>query len=656
MTFWSAKGPSRPLILLVDDEEEILVALTDLLEDQYEILSTTDPLRALDLLREHRDVATIISDQRMPGLTGDQLLMQARAFSDARSILLTGYADLEAVVSALNQGQVQAYVHKPWDSDALRSLVGEVTQHCLAQRALRTEQALLRGLMEALPIGLVFSDRDGRCIRSNVRDESESGAETEQAHFPENLWPDVEAMRESVRRSGQEERLVGEVLAQEDGKTSMRWHELTRLALAWPEGAASEDAWQVSMDRDVTSRVAMESRLRQAEKLQSLGTLAGGIAHDFNNLLAAISGSLELLEDIADLDEASLTLLRNAADSAQRGAVLTRRLLQFGRPREARLSAVSLEQLLPGLTDLLRQSLKKRGAPAVASPCALCVEDLPQNLPLVWSDADQLEMALLNLCVNARDAMADGGTVRISARVVDQKRTDLPAECCLNRAVALDVVDEGAGMTPDIAARIFDPFFTTKDVGRGTGLGLSSVYGFLSRSYGEIVVDSVVGEGTRMTLILPVAQSGQQPGRQPERPGGVVGRSLKVLVLDDEAPVRMVTAGFLTQDRHKVTAVSSLEEALNSVDPSSPFDLAIVDMRMPDHDGLTCAAALQKAVLGLKVLFISGHTDDMPTPENGLLLPKPFTQDALRRAVAETMRPRQREHGLKPVTEIMTRE
>ena len=134
MTFWSAKGPSRPLILLVDDEEEILVALTDLLEDQYEILSTTDPLKALDLLRAHRDVATIISDQRMPGLTGDQLLMQARAFSDARSILLTGYADLEAVVSALNQGQVQAYVHKPWDADALRSLVGEVTQHCLAQR------------------------------------------------------------------------------------------------------------------------------------------------------------------------------------------------------------------------------------------------------------------------------------------------------------------------------------------------------------------------------------------------------------------------------------------------------------------------------------------------------------------------------------------
>ncbi|MFT8809778.1 response regulator [Gluconobacter sp.] len=637
MTFWSAKGPSRPLILLVDDEEEILVALTDLLEDQYEILSTTDPLHALDLLREHRDVATIISDQRMPGLTGDQLLMQARAFSDARSILLTGYADLEAVVSALNQGQVQAYVHKPWDSDALRSLVGEVTQHCLAQRALRTEQALLRGLMEALPIGLVFSDGDGRCIRSNVRDEAESGAEIEQAHFPETLWPEIAAMREDVRRSGQEERLVGEVVTEGNGKTSTRWHELTRLALAWPEGASPAEAWQVSMDRDVTSRVIMESRLRQAEKLQSLGTLAGGIAHDFNNLLAAISGSLELLEDIADLDEASLALLRNAAASAQRGAVLTRRLLQFGRPREARLTAVSLEQLLPGLTDLLRQSLKKRGVPAASAPCALCIEEFPVNLPPVWSDADQLEMALLNLCVNARDAMADGGAVRISARVVDQKRTDLPAECCPDRAVALEVVDEGAGMPPEVAARIFDPFFTTKDVGRGTGLGLSSVYGFLSRSYGEIAVDSVVGKGTRMTLLLPVARVGQERAVPDEPHRAKVKRRLKVLVLDDEASVRMVTAGFLAQDGHEVTAVASLEEALEQVDPASPFELAIIDMRMPDHDGLTCARALLKAVPGLKVLFISGHTDDMPAPENGLLLPKPFTQAGLQRAIAQTM-------------------
>ncbi|WP_373321832.1 response regulator, partial [Gluconobacter cerinus] len=255
MSVWSVKGPVRPRILLVDDEEEILVALEDLLEDQYEILATTDPLRALELLRAHPDVATIISDQRMPGLTGDQLLMRAREFSDARSILLTGYADLDAVVSALNLGQVQAYVHKPWDSDALRSLVGEVTQHCIAQRALQTEQALLRGLMDALPMGLVFSDAEGRCIRSNVRDEAAQDLNDELMHFPEVLRADVQQMRDNVRSTGQEERLVAEVLPDHDGGTVQRWHELSRLSLAWPQGVPTEDRWQVSMDRDVTQRV-----------------------------------------------------------------------------------------------------------------------------------------------------------------------------------------------------------------------------------------------------------------------------------------------------------------------------------------------------------------------------------------------------------------
>ncbi|EHH67646.1 ATP-binding response regulator [Gluconobacter morbifer] len=641
MTFWSAKGPKRPRILLVDDEEEILVALTDLLEDQYEILSTTDPLHALDLLREYPDVATIISDQRMPGLTGDQLLTKARAISDARSILLTGYADLDAVVSALNQGQVQAYVHKPWDADALRSLVGEVTSHCLAQRALQTEQALLRGLMEALPIRLVFSTADGRCIRSNVLDESAPEAADELTHFPAALRDDVAAMREDVRKRGSEERLIAETLPDGKGGTVTRWHEISRLALAWPRGASSAQAWQVSMDRDVTNRVMMEGRLRQADKLQSLGTLAGGIAHDFNNLLAAISGSLELLEDLGDLDGQGLALLRNAAESAQRGAVLTRRLLQFGRPREARLGPVSLQRLLPGLKDLLRQGLKKRSTAAHEPGCTLFLDDVPETLPMIWSDPDQLEMALLNLCVNARDAMPAGGSVHVSARVVPQALARLPSQCSEDIAVAVEVRDTGEGMSPEVLARIFDPFFTTKDVGRGTGLGLSSVYGFLSRSYGNVEVDSVPGKGTSMTLILPVLlrEAEVQADGLPVQPHDVAVSAgpLKILVIDDEASVRLVTEGFLRQDGHHVLTAESLEKALAYVAAGETFDLAIIDMRMPGQDGVACAQALRERLPGLKVLFISGYTGDVTMPDNALLLSKPFTQAGLRSAIGATL-------------------
>ena len=637
---WNS-AEERPSILLVDDEEEILVALTDLLEDQYDILSTTDPLHALEILRAHPDIATIISDQRMPGLTGDQLLAKARTFSDARSILLTGYADLDAVVSALNQGQVQAYVHKPWDSDALRPLVGEVTQHCLAQRALRTEQALLRGLMEALPIGLVFSDAQGRCIRSNVRNRAEVAGEDELTHYPQQLRSRIREMREEVARQGHDEQIVAEEIPDVDGKGGVqtRWHEVTRLALAWPQGAPSSEAWQVCMDRDVTGRVLMESRLRQADKLQSLGTLAGGIAHDFNNLLAAISGSLELLEDVTDFDETGRNLLKNAVDSAQRGAVLTRRLLQFGRPREARLAPVKIDGLLHDLRDLLAQSLKRRdgGAGKEKLACALCVKDMPENVPDIWSDPDQLEMALLNLCVNARDAMTRGGTVRVSARLVGQKFETLPSECCLERAVAIDVIDEGEGMSPEVMKRIFDPFFTTKDVGRGTGLGLSSVYGFLSRSYGEIVVDSTLGKGTCMTLLLPVAREDTLTEHQADENRQL---PLRVLVIDDEAPVRMVTAGFLRHDGHDVTAVSCLADALAAVEKKGPFDLAVIDMRMPDHDGPACATALKERMPDLKVLFISGHTDASPEHGKEEPLSKPFTHKGLQTAIQRLIQTR----------------
>ncbi|GBD56908.1 response regulator [Gluconobacter wancherniae] len=638
---WNS-AEERPSILLVDDEEEILVALTDLLEDQYDILSTTDPLHALEILRAHPDIATIISDQRMPGLTGDQLLAKARTFSDARSILLTGYADLDAVVSALNQGQVQAYVHKPWDSDALRPLVGEVTQHCLAQRALRTEQALLRGLMEALPIGLVFSDAQGRCIRSNVRNRAEVAGEDELTHYPRQLRSRIREMREEVARQGHDEQIVAEEIPDVDGKGGVqtRWHEVTRLALAWPQGAPSSEAWQVCMDRDVTGRVLMESRLRQADKLQSLGTLAGGIAHDFNNLLAAISGSLELLEDVTDFDETGRNLLKNAVDSAQRGAVLTRRLLQFGRPREARLAPVKIDGLLHDLRDLLAQSLKRRdgGAGKEKLACALCVKDMPENVPDIWSDPDQLEMALLNLCVNARDAMPHGGHVTIEARVVPQRMKDLPVQCSSSVAVALDVIDQGEGMSPEVMKRIFDPFFTTKEVGRGTGLGLSGVYGFVNRSYGEVLVESTPGKGTRMTLVLPAALQSAPPAVNPrkieERSAANSTQAQKILVVDDEDPVRLVTEGFLKLEGHDVAGASSLEEALASVDERGAFDVAVIDVRMPGHDGVACAEALRQILPTLKILFVSGHTGDVLARGLADALPKPFTQESLRLALA----------------------
>lgn len=653
----------RPTILLVDDEEEILVALSDVLEDHYTLLATTSPLEALDLLVQHPEIVTIISDQRMPGLMGDRFLARANEISDARSILLTGYADLDAVVSALNDGHVQAYIHKPWEADSLRTLVAEVTQHCLSQRALRTEQALLRGLMDALPLRLIFSDAQGRAIRSNVRDQDvgewDGDWGDEVAHYPPALRQDILEMRAEVRRKGQSERLVPEMIESSAGVAKTRWHELNRLSLAWPKDVPLDQAWQVCLDRDVTRRVIVESQLRQAERLESLGTLAGGVAHDFNNLLAAISGSLEMLEDdLGEDNEQAHHILTQAQDAVQRGAALTRRLLQFGRSRQDDLKDVPIKQCLADLQGILEQSLRGTG-----KKCQLTIYPVPEGIPPVLTDPQQLEMALLNLCVNARDAMPDGGKVEIRARLVEHPLKDVPPDCSTRHAVALDISDEGEGIPPEIIDRIFDPFFTTKEVGKGTGLGLSGVYGFITRCHGDIQVQSRSGEGTTMTLYLPITtavsvettsigrgclethvsedrksgswKSGVGDNTEVSYEVSSVER-FRVLVLDDEEMIRLVVANFLKADGLTVETAGTFEEALALMKGGYQPDLAVLDVRMPGHDGPSCARSFKKIFPAMKFLFMSGDVAQFDLG-GASLLSKPFTQERLLRAVQDVM-------------------
>ncbi|QHI96405.1 response regulator [Aristophania vespae] len=633
---YSRTDNDRPTILLVDDEEEILIALSDILEDDYTLLTTTDPLEALELLSQHPETATIISDQRMPGLMGDRFLARADEISDARSILLTGYADLEAVVSALNEGNVQAYIHKPWESESLRTLVAEVTQHCLSQRALRTEQALLRGLMEALPLNLIFSDAQGNSIRSNVKDKLDEYWGDEITHYPPALRDEILKMREETRRNGQSERLVAEQVTTNSGAIKTRWHELNRLTLAWPKNVPQEQAWQVCLDRDVTRRVTIESQLRQAERLESLGTLAGGVAHDFNNLLAAISGSLEMLEDdIAPDKLQALRFLQQAKDAVQRGAALTRRLLQFGRSKQDSLKEVPIRRFLADLEGILGQSLRGGG-----QRCELVIHPVSEGVPLILTDPQQLEMALLNLCVNARDAMPHGGKVEIKARLVEHSLKNAPSYCAPCHAVALDVADEGEGMPPEIIDRIFDPFFTTKEVGKGTGLGLSGVYGFITRCYGDIRVISKPQQGTVMTLFLPIVTSQITEESSKENFHAATdnqkAQKHRILVVDDEDMIRLVVSNFLEIDGLEVKNARNLDEALALLDSGYHPDLAILDVRMPSHDGPSCARFLQQRLPNIKLLYMSGDVANLDLG-GAPLLSKPFTQEMLLRSVHELM-------------------
>ncbi|WP_041249530.1 response regulator [Gluconacetobacter diazotrophicus] len=633
----------RPVVLLVDDEPEILVALADLLEDSFTILSTTSPVEALEILAGRSDVDVIVSDQRMPEMGGDVMLARARTVCDAQAILLTGYADIGAVAAALNQGRISFYSHKPWDGDALRAMIVQAAHRHRLEGELQTERMLLRGLQQNLRAGLAFKDPQGRFIRINRkaaafygRDEAACLGQREEDVCDPAQRPAVREAEARLAAEGKDE----EVIAIPAPGGGLSWREFTRVQL---DRNARGEAYSVLINRDITRQREMEARLRQAEKMQALGTMAGGIAHDFNNLLTAVMGSLELATDMADgLDERTAHLLDNAMAAARRGAELTRRLLNFSRPRDLSLQPVDVNALLRGMRDLLMQGVTSRRRDGSHASFDIRMDKLAPDgdLPPARTDAGQLELALLNLCINASDAMPDGGTITLSTRVAHLDEPAAEGEPASGDYVVVSVADQGTGMPPETVARVFEPFFTTKDVGRGTGLGLSMIYGFVRHVGGDVRVTSAPGQGTRVDLYFPVhhRQGGASDPREAAE-HAAAPHGLRVLVVDDEDAVRAVTAGFLRGMGHQAIEARGGEDALARIAGMAPDvpDLVVMDVMMPRMDGEEAARRIRAHYPGSRILFLTGYADDTILPDDALVLRKPFTQADLSRHVSRAM-------------------
>ena len=382
-----------------------------------------------------------------------------------------------------------------------------------------------------------------------------------------------------------------------------------------------------------------EAALRQSQKMEAVGQLTGGIAHDFNNLLTGIGGSLELLRKRMAQGRASEVdrFIDAAMGATRRAAALTHRLLAFSRQQTLDPQPTDVNRLMGGMEELIRRSV----GPGVAVEVVGAAGLWPTLI-----DAPQLETALLNLCINARDAMPDGGRLTIeTANTRLDARMAGARELEAGDYVALNVTDTGTGMTPEVMARAFDPFFTTKPIGQGTGLGLSMIYGFVRQSGGQVRIYSERGHGTTLCLYLPRHHGLAAPlGDRPVTPEPEAqGRGRPVLVVDDEDTVRMLVKEVLSTQGYDVTEAADAAAALRILAGDAPIALLVTDVGLPGGtNGRQLADAARLARPGLPVLFITGYAETALL-ERGQLAPdmhimtKPFDMDILAARVAQLL-------------------
>lgn len=404
------------------------------------------------------------------------------------------------------------------------------------------------------------------------------------------------------------------------------WADVIIDPIRSPEG---EIVGYAKITRDLSERreaqLALERTrevLYQSQKMEAIGQLTGGVAHDFNNLLMAILGSLELVRKRLPDDPKITPLIQNAIRGAQRGATLTQRMLAFARRQELEIQALDLKVLVSDISDLMQSSL---------GPMVTLETRFPPMLSAVRADANQLEMALLNLAVNSRDAMPSGGSVTISARdetVTEERASGIRG----GQYVCLSVTDTGEGMDESTLARAAEPFFTTKGVGKGTGLGLSMVHGLAEQFGGRFVLKSKPHGGTTAEIWLPAASAAAMVAVDLPAARRANGRSLHVLAVDDDGLVLMNTTAMLEELGHTVFEATSAKQALAILQERSNIDLVITDQAMPTMTGSQLAEAIHAQRPNLPIILATGYAE---LPE-GVVLPKlakPFLQDDLAQAV-----------------------
>ncbi|MFM7052234.1 MAG: ATP-binding protein [Planctomycetota bacterium] len=393
--------------------------------------------------------------------------------------------------------------------------------------------------------------------------------------------------------------------------------------------ASALEARTREMEREMELRARLEAQLRQSQKMEAVGRLAGGIAHDFNNILMAIHGYAALSLSRLSPNDPTRSWIEQIRAAADRAAGLTRQLLAFSRQQVLRPAAIDLAREIRDIEGLLR--------PLVGERIELSVSADPA-MGFAWADANALQQIVMNLAINARDAMPDGGRIEITARVYQGTPSGSLRE---GGFIELAVRDTGTGMDDETKARLFEPFFTTKEVGKGTGLGLATVYGLVEQCGGMIEVESELGRGSLFRVLLPRIERDAPSGQaMPAAPAG--GRGERILLVEDEPLVRRVLEQILTRAGYQVVTSGDSGEALVLAQRDRAFDALVTDVVMPGMLGPQLARKVEEACGAMPTLFMSGHTEDESLRKGALLqhqrfMPKPFAPGDLLDAVRELL-------------------
>jgi two-component system, cell cycle sensor histidine kinase and response regulator CckA len=647
-------------VLLVDDDRSMLKTTADLLALRgIRSEPATSGKEALARARREPPAVALV-DLRLPDMDGLELAALLREPPLCTEvIILTGNATVDSAVRALRQQSVD-YLIKPVERDDLFRSVERAASRFFRRRAetlLHESEDQLRRIFSAVNDGLIVTESSGEIVRVNAAAARIAGIPGDQLtglDVDTLLSPSEEDMATGATEAGVVP-VPGRERHTDDGREGSADsdfdpsrpadEELREARVVRPDGtvrcvevavAAFAPGRFVHTVRDVTTQREVQEELRQAQKMESIGRLAGGVAHDFNNLLTSINGNCEIALLDLTADDPSRACLEEIQSSGRRAANLTRQLLAFSRKQVLQPSNLSLGDVVRRMETLLR--------PIIGEHIELRFV-YGRGVGPVRADRTQVEQVVLNLVVNARDAMPLGGTlsVEVAECTLDRPRQTEHGSISAGEYVCLSVSDTGAGIPAEVRPSIFEPFFTTKATGKGTGLGLATVYGIVRQSGGELTLESEPGEGTTIRMYLPRVEGeahDEEPVEVLEESEPSLGET--ILVVEDEETVRMLMVRTLTRLGYRILAAGDGAEALRVFDGhDGDVDLVITDIVMPDMSGTELVERLKAHRTDLPVLYITGYTDDVLVHHEVLsgvtLLEKPFSLPSLATKVRDVL-------------------